>query len=225
MDEIYFFKLCVTVVFGTLLGFLTSIPVGAVQLEVIKKTINGHKKPAIATALGSATSDLLYGILALFGLGDFLLHKDFQVFIYILGIVVLSYLTYRSYMERDYMLHEEKQIRYGKRLSFLTGFTIAVTNPGMIIWWFVGFKLFTDLNLFTEITGFIKALFVISGACGLSLYLTLEAVILHRYQKSFSEKFLYRANTFLMVVLACLIAYFFIKLLSLIFNFSLNPVF
>ncbi len=225
MDEIYIIKLCATVFFGTILGFLTSIPVGAVQLEVIKKTINGHKKPAIATALGSATSDLLYGILALFGFGDFLLHKDFQVCIYSLGIAVLSYLVYKSYKERDYMLHEEKRVKYGKRLSFLTGFTIAVTNPGMIIWWFVGFKLFADLNMFTEMTGMIKGLFVVSGAFGLSLYLTLEAVILHRFQKSFSERFLYRANTFLMIVLVFLILYFLVKLMSLLFNFRFNPVF
>jgi threonine/homoserine/homoserine lactone efflux protein len=222
MDYIFFLKLCVTVIFGTVLGFLTSIPVGAVQLEVIKKTINGHKKPAIATAMGSATSDLLYGFLALFGFGDYLLHHDFQVVIYSLGILVLSYLVYKSYKEREYMLHEEKQIKYKKRLSYLTGFTIAITNPGMIIWWFVGFKLFADLNMFNPVTLPIKALFVFSGAFGLALYLTLVAVILHRYKKTFSEKFLYRANTFLMVILAFLIAYFAVKLFSLVFNIDLH---
>jgi threonine/homoserine/homoserine lactone efflux protein len=222
MEYIYILKLLATVIFGTVLGFLTSIPVGAVQLEVIKKTINGHKKPAIATAMGSSLSDLLYGMLALFGFGDYLLHKDFQLCIYSLGIAVLSYLIYKSYKEREYMLHEEKRVRYGKRLSFLTGFTIAITNPGMIIWWFIGFKLFADLNMFSVMTAPIKFLFVISGVFGLALYLTLEAVILHRYQKSFSEKFLYRANTILMIVLAFLTIYFIVKLFSLVFNINLH---
>ncbi len=212
----YFYKLFLTASFGILLGFVSSIPVGAVQLEVIKKTINGHLKPAIATACGSATSDLLYGLLALFGFGYFLLHKDFQVGIYSLGIAVLAFLVYRSYRERAYMLQQEKQIVYRKRLSFLTGFTIAIANPGMIIWWFVGFKLFHDLNIFEEITPGIKALFVFSGAFGLGLYLTLEAVILHRFQKSFSERFLYRANTFLMGVLSVLILYFVYKLVTIL---------
>ena len=222
MEYIYILKLFATVIFGTVLGFLTSIPVGAVQLEVIKKTINGHKKPAIATAMGSALSDLLYGMLALFGFGDYLLHKDFQLFIYSMGIIVLTYLVYKSYQEREYMLHEENQVRYGKRLSFITGFTIAITNPGMIIWWFVGFKLFADLDMFTVMTPAIKTLFVFSGAFGLALYLTLEAIILHKYQKSFSEKFLYKANTFLMLILAFLITYFGVKLVSLIFNINLH---
>ncbi len=222
MDYIYILKLCATVVFGTLLGFLSSIPVGAVQLEVIKKTINGHKKPAIATAMGSASSDLLYGILALFGFGHFLLNDDFQAVIYSMGILVLSFLVYKSYKERNYMLSEDKQVRYRKRLSFLTGFTIAITNPGMIIWWFVGFKLFVDMAFFDHVTVFIKALFVFSGAFGLGLYLTLEAVILHRFQKSFSEKFLYRANMFLIAILVILIIYFIFKLTNLLFNLNIN---
>ena len=222
MEYTYFLKLIATIIFGVILGFLSSIPVGAVQLEVIKRSINGYKKPAIATALGSATSDLIYGLLALFGLGNFLLHKDFQLLIYSLGIVVLSYLMYRSLKDRSYVLNENKQIKYKKRFSYLTGFTIAVTNPGMIIWWFVGFKLFADLNMFTEITNTIKIIFVLSGVFGLALYLTLVAVIIHRFQKSFSEKFLYRAHLFLIVILSCLILYFIIKLLSLIFNFNLD---
>lgn len=212
----YIYKIFLTVFFGVILGFVSSIPVGAVQLEVIKKTINGHLKPAIATAFGSATSDLLYGILALFGFGYFLMNKDFQVASYSAGIAVLIFLVYKSFRERAYMLQKEKKIVYRKRLSFLTGFTIAITNPGMIIWWFVGFKLFLDLNLFDEITSGIKALFVFSGALGLGTYLTLEAVILHRFKKSFSERFLYRANTFLMGVLSVLIIYFFYKLINIL---------
>jgi len=223
MDYSYILKILATILFGLMLGFISSIPVGAVQLEVIKKTINGHTKPAIVTALGSATSDLIYGMLTLFGFGHFLLHKDFQIGIYMLGIVVLSYLIFKSYQEREYMLHEEKRVRYKKRLSFITGFTIAVTNPGMIIWWFIGFRLFADMNLFPEITIPIKLCFVLSGASGLALYLILEAAILHRFQKSFSEKFLYKANTFLMFILSFLTLYFIYKLVIIIWNIKGLP--
>ena len=223
MDCVFIGKILITMLFGLMLGFLSSIPVGAVQLEVIKKTINGHTKPAIVTALGSASSDLLYGMLTLFGFGNWLLHKDFQIFIYIMGIIVLSYLMLKSYQERDYMLHEEKKIRYNKRLSFVTGFTIAVTNPGMIIWWFIGFRLFADLGLFAEITIPVRFCFVLSGAMGLAFYLIIEALILHRFKKSFSEKFLYKANTFLMFILGFLTLYFIYKLAIIILNIKSLP--
>ena len=94
----------------------------------------------------------------------------------------------------------------------------------MVIWWFVGFRLFADLGLFSEITIPVRALFVFSGAFGLGFYLTLVATILHKYQESFSEKFLYKANTFLMVVLAVLILYFVSKLLNLCANMHIPMV-
>ncbi len=219
MDLMYFFKLFATVLFGLMLGFISSIPVGAVQLEVIKKTINGHTKPAIATAAGSALSDFMYGLLALFGFGHFLLMKDFQISIYCLGIAVLSFLVYKTFREREYMLSNDCPIVYKKRLSFLTGFTIAVSNPGMIIWWFVGFKLFADLEMFEVITSQIKFLFVFSGAFGLGLYLTLEALILHRLQGNISDKILFRLNMILMGILIVLIAYFIYKLAGLVLGF------
>jgi formate-dependent nitrite reductase membrane component NrfD len=85
----------------------------------------------------------------------------------------------------------------------------------MIIWWLVGFRLFADLNLFPVISAPVRALFIFSGAFGLCLYLTLVAVILHRFKKSFSEKFLYRTNIILMCILILLIIYFVAKLVSL----------
>ncbi len=220
--EIYIHHIVITVLFGMFIGFVSSIPVGAVQLEVIKKSINGHIKPAIATACGSATSDLIYGVLTLFGFGNFLLHREFQVIIYSLGIIVLSFLFYKSVRERNYMLDPDRQVTYKKRLSFLSGFTIAITNPGMIIWWLIGYKLYLDLGLFPEVGLEIKSIFVISGCFGLGGYLIMIASILHRVKKTISEKFLYRTNFFLMVLMAFIILYFILKLLGIIFNFDLG---
>ena len=218
MEPIYIGKIVLTVLFGMTLGLISSIPVGAVQLEVIKKSINGHIKPAIATAMGSATSDLVYGFLTLFGFGAFLMHKDFQIVIYCLGIIILSFLLFKSIRERHYMEDSENRIEYKKRLSYLTGFSIAISNPGIIIWWLVGFKLYLDLGIFTNITTGIKTIFVLSGCLGLGGYLVLIASILHRVQKGLSERFLFRANTVLIYLLFILIGYFVVKLTCIVLN-------
>ena len=218
MESYFIGKIVLTVIYGMVLGLISSIPVGAVQLEVIKKSINGHIKPAIATAAGSASSDLLYGFLTLFGFGSFLMHKDCQIAIYSLGIVILSFLLYKSIRERHYMEYKESRVEYRKRLSFLTGFSIAISNPGMIIWWIVGFKLYLDLGIFEHVTAGIKTIFIISGCMGLGGYLVLIASILHRVQKGLSEKFLYRANTVLIFLLFILIGYFSVKLVCMILN-------
>lgn len=222
MDYIYLSKLLITVLFGMVLGLVSSIPVGAVQLQVIKKSINGHFRSAIATALGSATSDLIYGILTLFGLGVFLLQMKFQVVIYSLGIVVLSILVYRTIRERHYILNNGERPKQKGRYSYLSGITIAITNPGMIIWWLIGYKLYLDLNLFPYVEMGIKMLFVISGCIGLGGYLIFIASLLHRVKESFQERFIYKANILLAILLVMLIIYFTVKLIAIIFNINVG---
>lgn len=218
MTGIFLYKLLLVVLFGILIGLISSIPVGAVQVEVIKKSIHGHLKPALAVAAGSATSDLLYGIFTLFGIGHFLFRRDFQIFVYSLGIIVLSIVLYRTIKDRHPVLNKDVHKRYRKRYSFLTGFSIAVTNPGMIVWWIIGYKLFLDLNIFPVVTAPIKMLFIISGAAGLGGYFAIIAAILHRLKHSVSNTFLFRANIFLICLLAGLIGYFAYQMICLIFN-------
>jgi threonine/homoserine/homoserine lactone efflux protein len=222
MDYTYLSKLLITVLFGMILGLVSSIPVGAVQLQVIKKSINGHFRSAIATALGSATSDLIYGILTLFGLGGFLLQMQFQVAIYSLGIVVLAILVYRTIRERRYILNNGERPKQKGRYSYLSGITIAITNPGMIIWWLIGYKLYLDLNLFPYVEMGIKTLFIISGCFGLGGYLIFIASLLHRVKESFQERFIYKANIFLSILLVMLIVYFTFKLIAIIFNINVG---
>ncbi|MFH0975636.1 MAG: LysE family transporter [Spirochaetota bacterium] len=220
MECIFYLKFILLIIIGLIMGFLSSIPVGAVQLEVAKKAINGHLIPAIAIAVGSATSDFIYGVLTLFGLGGFLFHIEFKIGVYILGIIVLLFLFIRSMKEyRRGIVYYEKRLVYKKRISFLTGFTIAITNPGMIIWWIIGFKIFIDFDIFNTITPLIKIIFIISGCAGLVGYLIFIATILNKMQQSVSKKFLHRMNLYLMVLLGILISYFLIKLIFIIFNF------
>ena len=223
MDYILYIKLIVVVIFGLFLGFLSAIPVGAVQLEVAKKALNGHLKPAIAIAMGSATSDMIYGLLTLFGLGHFLSNKKFQIIVYVLGIIVLAFIFSRSFKEYTQKITKhETHLVFKKKISFLTGFTIAITNPGMVIWWIVGYRLFIDLSLFPEVNTPIKMLFVLSGCSGLSGYLVFIAHALDRMKKSVSDNFLHRMNLVLMILLTILIVYFIAKLTSIAFNYNLK---
>jgi threonine/homoserine/homoserine lactone efflux protein len=217
-------KYIVLIGFGIFLGFLSAIPVGAVQMEVAKKALKGHLWHAIAIAFGSASSDFIYGVLTLFSIGHFLHNKKVQFFTYALGIVVLGYVFIRSYQEyRDRFHPDENPLIYKKHYSFLTGFSIAITNPGMIIWWIVGFQIFLDLQLFTKITPVIRLIFILSGCSGLFGYLLFIAHLLHRMQKTISDTYIHRMLLVLMVLLAILIAYFSYRLFC--FSTGVEPVF
>ena len=215
----FYAHICFLILFGIFIGFISSIPVGSVHLKVIKKAINGHLKPALSVAIGSVTSDFIYGVLVLFGLAPFLQQKNFQIIVYSLGVVVLSFLLYRSYREHKHIPPAHApHITYRKRTSFLTGFTIAITNPGMIVWWIVGYRLLLDLQLFDHMTATLRGIFLVSCCAGLGGYLSFIALLLNKVQESLSDKLLDRMNIIIMVLLVFVILYFSLKLVSIVCN-------
>jgi threonine/homoserine/homoserine lactone efflux protein len=201
------------------MGFLSAIPVGAVQLQVIKKAIRGLRKPAIMIALGSGTSDLVYGILMLFGLGSILMSARFQFCFYLLGLAVLSFLLYHSI--REYRHHvtaadsANNGNKNGRSYGFITGFTLAITNPSIALWWIVGFKLFLDLGFFSEVTLILRLVFVISGVIGLVGYLLILVMIIHRRHRDIPDKVFRRMNLVLIVLFILLVVYFAYKMVSI----------
>jgi threonine/homoserine/homoserine lactone efflux protein len=205
----------IVIVFGVFLGFFSAIPIGAVQLQVIKKAIRGLRKPAIMIALGSGTSDLVYGILALFGLGSFLMSARFQIVFYILGVGVLLFLLYRSI--REYRHHaaapnnsnDVKKNEHAR--GFITGFTLAITNPSIVLLWIVGFKVFLDFGIFSEATIILRLVFVIAGVTGLVGYLFILVMIIHRRHHTIPDRVFQRMNLVLIMLFIALIGYFIYK--------------
>lgn len=143
-----------------------------------------------------------------------------------MGILVLSFLLYRAIKEHRSGMHRAKATGIlKKRFSFLTGFTIAITNPGMIIWWIIGYRLLHDLCLFDPISAPLKFLFIIAGCSGLGGYLIFIAFLLHKMQNSFSDTFISKMNVFLIFLLIIFIGDLIVKtnektLNSFIPNFS-----
>lgn len=54
------------------LGFVAAIPVGGSQIEMAKRATGGHLRSAVMVVVGSVSSDILYGIVALFGVAPFM---------------------------------------------------------------------------------------------------------------------------------------------------------
>jgi threonine/homoserine/homoserine lactone efflux protein len=212
----YLIRYSAVVVFGIILGFLSAIPAGAVQVQVVKSSMRGRWRTAIAVAMGSGSSDMLYGILTLFGLGAFMMSDRFQICFYLAGVAVLCYLLYRSILDYRRPAPERggKKGRSGQRRGFFAGFMLAATNPSIVLWWIVGFKVFLDFGLFPEVTVPLRIAFVFAGVCGLAGYLVLLALVIARFHRNISEKTLHRMNLSLIVIYSFLIVYFIYKLVQ-----------
>jgi len=197
------------------IGFLAAIPLGAVQVEVAKRSLKGYLKQAILIAAGSASSDLFYGFVAVFGVAPFLEEKKLMAFFWLAGAAVLSALAFMTLKKRgtaEERLRSEAVLASGN-ISFLLGFSLAVTNPMTLFWWLICAEILKDLGLSPVLDKTTSILFIVSGALGLGSYLAVLAVFLSRAGKYISKRREAAINAALGVLLALLALYFLTKAL------------
>jgi threonine/homoserine/homoserine lactone efflux protein len=192
------------------MGFFTAIPIGATQIEIAKRSLNNHLRAAYMVALGSVSSDVMYGFIALFGVAPFLKEK---IVVAVFGLVatvilwLLAFFTFRDGAKANMMELSHSSLK-SKRLSYVTGFSLAVTNPMMIVWWLIGVRIIKDFALVTDFSTKISVMFLITGGLGLASYLFTLANMLHWAKKFISNEIMKKVNYGLGVVLVLLSFYF-----------------
>ncbi len=204
MGTLFLFLLAVS------LGFLTAIPVGGSQIEVAKRAIHGHLRSAGLVILGSVSSDVMYGVISLYGLAPFLKIRWVMAAFNAVGAIVLWVLAYVTLKQsRKSQQPDIKSSSLGRgRRAYLTGFSLAVTNPQMILTWLYGVVLAKHLGLVTPFTNGLKAVFIAGGAIGLGAYLIILGFVLHRLKHFIPVRALEKIYFWLGIVLIFLSFFF-----------------
>lgn len=192
------------------LGFLTAIPIGATQIEIAKRSLKNELRAAFMVVLGSVSSDVMYGAVALFGLAPFFNRPKVVGYFGLAATLILWVLAFFTFRQarNPHDLDLDNNALGSRHLSFVTGFLLAVTNPAMVFWWLVGVKILKDLGLVTQVTPTASVLLLLFGGLGLATYLSLLSFVLHRIQHMISGRALGRIYTVLALVLVGLSGYF-----------------
>ncbi|HUI29972.1 MAG TPA: LysE family transporter [Candidatus Acidoferrales bacterium] len=202
------------------LGFLTAIPIGATQIEIAKRALNNHLRSAYMVATGSVSSDLMYGAIALFGVAPFLENKIVVAIFGLAATVILwllAFFTFRDSRSTN-MLELAHATLKSNRIAFVTGFSLAVTNPMMIVWWLIGAKIIKDVGLVSRFDVDASLMFLIAGAFGLASYLFTLTNILHWAKNFISNEVMKKVDYALGVVLVLLSFYFLVTSLHTLLN-------
>ena len=139
--------------------------------------------------------------------------KD-KIVVAVFGIVaalilwLLAYFTFRDGAKAN-MLQLSHATLKSKRLSLATGFSLAVTNPMMIVWWLIGVRIIRDLGLTGSFDTKTSLLFLMTGGLGLASYLITLTNTLYWAKKFISDDMMKKVNYGLGVVLVLLSVYFF----------------
>jgi threonine/homoserine/homoserine lactone efflux protein len=213
MKNLYLFLLAVG------LGFVAAIPIGGSQIEAAKRAIYGHLRAAWMVVLGSVSSDIMYGVIALFGVAPFLDIPWVMAVFSAVGAVVLWLLAYLALREskKPHHLRLDMNSLKSKRWAYVAGFSLAVTNPPMILIWLYGVTLAKHLGLATPFTAQAKAIFIAGGALGLGAYLAGLSLVMYRIKHFIPLKAIEKVNYWLgigLFVLSFFFIYNFIRIIS-----------
>jgi threonine/homoserine/homoserine lactone efflux protein len=105
-----------------------------------------------SVALGMAVSDIIYLILACFGLAVIAEHYG-QLFtaIRIIGALYLIYLGWKMWHDRSHLSDDAKpQARGTALMGFVQGFLISASNPKVILFYIAFLPTFMDLSVLTH---------------------------------------------------------------------------
>lgn len=118
---------------GLAIGFSIAAPVGPIGLLCIRRTLAGGAASGLATGLGAATADAVYGCVAGLGLtavANFLV--GWQGLLGIAGGVFLCYLGARTFFSPP-ADHAARADGAGLIGNYLSTFVLTLTNPLTIL--------------------------------------------------------------------------------------------
>ena len=192
------------------LGFVTAIPIGGSQIEMAKRVLSGQRWAAAMVILGSVSSDILYGIVAVFGIAPFMDTPWVLAAFNAVGALVLWVLAFVTVREsrRPSGIDWQHPSLKKKRVAYVTGFLLAASNPTMILIWLLGVTLAKQFGLASPFTPGVKALYIAGGALGLAGYLSILGMVMHRIKRSIPVNALEKVYFWLGIALFVLSFYF-----------------
>jgi threonine/homoserine/homoserine lactone efflux protein len=194
-----------------IMGFFAAVPVGASQLEIAKRALKGYLYSAMMIGVGTTLSDVMYGAISFFGIAPFL--KDPTIIAIFRGInsVILIVLGLWAIFGSKTITGKENlsgSLLKKKSVSVITGFTLALTNPMIMLWWLVGFQFVTGIGLIRTSNIYYTIIFLLSGTAGILSYALLLSFGIYKSKKFFSDKSVRRITITLGYILLCLAIYF-----------------
>ncbi|MBI1272927.1 MAG: lysine transporter LysE [Alphaproteobacteria bacterium] len=114
---------------GIVLGVMVAAPVGPVGLLVIRRTVHSGILSGLATGIGAAAADTLFGAVAAFGIAAIIsLLEGYQGPIRIVGGIVLIAMTWKLWRAHPHAPVGADGAA-GALKAVLSGFMLTATNP------------------------------------------------------------------------------------------------
>ncbi|MFV2033206.1 MAG: LysE family translocator [Gammaproteobacteria bacterium] len=127
--------------------YIFSITPGPGVFAILAKSLAESVRPCIAISLGMAVSDVVYLVLASYGLAAIAGQWGILfTLIRIAGAIYLIYLGWKLWRSRaEYIEQDNRLSRASNMAGFIQGFLISASNPKVILFYIAFLPSFVDL--------------------------------------------------------------------------------
>jgi threonine/homoserine/homoserine lactone efflux protein len=122
---------------GFAIGFLTSVPVGPINVAVLTKGVRESFAHGISLAIGAATMDFVYASAAMFGFFAVFQGPRVNLAFQLLGIALLVYFGLKNILTKPKPVEQRVKIPLKHELhsSFWIGVFLYLSNPTFLGYW------------------------------------------------------------------------------------------
>jgi len=122
---------------GFIIGYLTTIPIGPINLAVVMKALRNHTAQALLIGIGSALMDVIYCAAAVFGIGSLITHPSleltFRIATFLIFFIYGLKTTFGKLPQAHFQPSEEDAP--GFKRYFLLGMAMYFSNPSFLAYW------------------------------------------------------------------------------------------
>ncbi|MFA6457552.1 MAG: LysE family transporter [Bacteroidota bacterium] len=124
-------------VVGAIIGYITTIPIGPINLAVVMKALRNHTAQALMIGAGSALMDILYCAAAVFGVSTLIsnptMDSIFRISTFAIFFIYGLKTTFGKLPETHFQPNEEDAP--GFKRYFLLGMAMYFSNPSFLAYW------------------------------------------------------------------------------------------
>lgn len=123
---------------GITIGLGAAVPIGPVNIEIMRRNLNQGFKAGISFALGACSADLFYLMTLLFGIIHLFKHHRIINVISLVGSIVLFYFSYQCLTSRTTVAERPKPSSYPPSPTsthFFQGLLMTLFNPYTLLFW------------------------------------------------------------------------------------------
>lgn len=125
-------------IFGLLLGWGAAIPIGAINLEIIRRNLRFGTRTGVAFGMGACIADITYLVLLSYGVLSLLTSPALLKSIGVVGSIVLAWFGWTALRQKSELVESDLLPANLPRTSARNtrdGFLLTLINPYTIVFW------------------------------------------------------------------------------------------